>query len=189
MEKTRLGLALCGSFCTFAKVMDIARELSEKYDVIPIMSENSATTDTRFGKAELFRERLEDYSGHDIIDSIVAAEPIGPKKLLDVLVIAPCTGNTIGKLANGIADTAVTLAVKAHLRNERPVVIAISTNDGLSTNAENIGRLMARKHIYLVPFRQDNPTGKPCSLVADFNKIDAAVQAALQEKQIQPLLI
>ena len=189
MEKIRLGLALCGSFCTFAQVLDAARSLTESYDVYPIMSEAAASTDTRFGKAAHFREVLEDYSGHEIIDSIVSAEPIGPKKLLDVLVIAPCTGNTLAKLASGIADSAVTLAAKAHLRNGRPLVIAVSTNDGLGANAANLGRLMARQHVYLVPFGQDNAQGKPDSLVAHFDLIDETVQHALRGQQIQPLLV
>lgn len=189
MGKIRLGLALTGSFCTFAKMMDLTRSLSTKYDLIPIMSECAASTDTRFGKIEHFREVLEEYSGHNIIDSVVSAEPIGPRKLLDVLVIAPCTGNTLAKLANGIADTSVTLAAKAHLRNDRPLIIAVSTNDGLGANAVNIGRLLARENIYMVPYGQDDAENKPNSLVADFDKIDETVQLALRGEQIQPLLL
>jgi len=188
MEKIRLGLALCGSFCTFSRVLEVFRGLTEKYDVIPIMSENAAHTDTRFGKAEHFREVLEEYSGREIIDNIVTAEPIGPKKLLDVLVIAPCTGNTLAKLATGIADTSVTLAAKAHLRNGRPLILAVSTNDGLGANARNIGQLLARQNIYFVPFGQDDAKGKPDSLVAHFERIDDTIELALQGKQIQPLL-
>ena len=189
MEKIRLGLAMCGSFCTFSRVLETVRTLTETYDVYPIMSETAASTDTRFGKAEHFREVLEEYSGHEIIDSIVSAEPIGPKKLLDVLVIAPCTGNTLGKLAGGIADSAVTLAAKAHLRNGRPLVIAVSSNDALGANAANLGRLMARENIYLVPFGQDDALRKPASLVARFELIHETVQCALQGRQIQPLLV
>jgi len=188
MEKVRLGFALCGSFCTFSRVMDVVRSLSETYDLIPIMSETAACTDTRFGKAAHFREILEDYSGHEIIDSIVSAEPIGPKKLLDALVIAPCTGNTLAKLANGVADSAVTLAAKAHLRNDRPLIIAVSTNDGLAANAASIGRLLARQNIYFVPFGQDDCRNKPDSLVARFELIGDTVHAALKGEQLQPLL-
>ena len=188
MEKLRLGLAMCGSFCTFSRVLEVFRGLTEKYDVIPIMSENVAHTDTRFGKAEHFREVLEEYSGRDIIDTITAAEPIGPKKLLDALVIAPCTGNTLAKLAAGIADTSVTLAAKAHLRNSRPLIIAVSTNDGLGANARNIGQLMARQNVYFVPFGQDDAFGKPDSLVAHFERIDDTLQCAMKGEQIQPLL-
>ncbi|MGI6028464.1 MAG: dipicolinate synthase subunit B [Candidatus Heteroscillospira sp.] len=189
MEKIRLGLALCGSFCTFSRVLAVARELTESYDVYPIMSETAASTDTRFGKAEHFIEALEEYSGHEIIDNIVSAEPIGPKKMLDVLVIAPCTGNTLAKLANGVADSSVTLAAKAHLRNGRPLVIAVSTNDGLGANAASLGRLMARQNVYLVPFGQDDSAKKPDSLVAHFEKIDETVQHALRGEQVQPLLL
>ena len=188
MEKIKLGFALCGSFCTFSEIMNVYRSLADKYELYPIMSENSAHTDTRFGKAENFREILEEYSGREIIDNIVAAEPMGPKKLLDALVIAPCTGNTLAKLADGIADSSVTLAAKAHLRNERPLIIAVSTNDGLGANAQNIGRLMARKHIYMVPFKQDSPFHKTRSLVADFSLIDECVRKALQGEQMQPML-
>ncbi len=189
MEKIRMGFALCGSFCTFAKIMDIVRSLCGKYSMYPIMSEISASTDTRFGKAERFREILEDYSDNEIIDSIVSAEPIGPKKMLDVLVIAPCTGNTLAKIANGISDSSVSLAAKAHLRNERPLVIAISTNDGLASNYINIAKLMQKENVYFVPFRQDDPNGKPRSLVADFAQIEKTVEAALEGRQIQPIQI
>ncbi len=189
MEKIKMGFALCGSFCTFAKIMEIVRALCEKFELIPIMSEISAVTDTRFGKAERFREILEDYSDHEIIDSIVSAEPIGPKKLLDVLVIAPCTGNTLAKIANGISDSSVSLAAKAHLRNERPLIIAISTNDGLASNYINIAKLMQKENVYFVPFKQDDPTGKPRSLVADFSRIEETVELAMDGKQIQPIQI
>ena len=189
MEKIRLGLALTGSFCTFARTMDIAAELCGKYEVTPIMSERSAATDTRFGKAAQFKARLEALSGKPVIDSIVSAEPIGPKGILDILVIAPCTGNTLSKLAAGITDSSVTMAAKAHLRNERPVVIAVSTNDGLSGSAPGLGALLGRKGIFFVPYGQDDPTGKPTSLVADFGLIGETVEAALRGEQLQPLLI
>ena len=189
MEKKRLGFAMCGSFCTFAKALDTAEALAREYELVPIMSEVSASTDTRFGLAEDFRARLKENSGREVICTIAAAEPIGPKKLLDALLILPCTGNTLAKLAHGVADSSVTLAAKAHLRNERPVIVAVSTNDGLGANAAGIGRLMARKNIYFLPFRQDDALGKPCSLVADFRKAPEAVAAALAGRQLQPLLL
>lgn len=188
MERLRAGVALCGSYCTFKKAVDAFERLCTEYDVTPIMSESAAVTDSRFGKAQEFRARLEKASGREIVDTIVKAEPIGPKKLLDVLIIVPCTGNTIAKMANGITDSAVTMAAKAHLRNGRPVVIAVSTNDALSANAENIGKLLARKNIYFVPFYQDDPQGKPCSLAADLALIEPTVEAAIQGRQLQPVL-
>ena len=157
--------------------------------VIPIVSEFTAAEDTRFGNAhDLMREMMR-ICDHRVISTIKEAEPIGPKKLLDLLIIAPCTGNTLGKLANGITDTSVTMAAKAHLRNGRPVLIAPSTNDGLSSAAANIGNLLGRKYIYFVPFGQDDPIGKPASLVADFSQIPAAAQAALEGRQLQPILV
>ena len=188
MDKLRAGVALCGSYCTFKSAVDTFERLCGVYDVTPIMSERSAVTDTRFGKAEDFRQRLTEASGHEIIDSIVKAEPIGPKRLLDVLIIMPCTGNTIAKLANGVTDSAVTMAAKAHLRNDRPVVLAVSTNDALSANAENIGKLLARKNIFFVPFYQDDPLGKPTSLAADLTLVEDTVAAAMEGKQLQPVL-
>ncbi len=185
-----MGFALCGSFCTFSRVIETVAALAASgWSVTPIMSFHSAATDTRFGAASHFRGALEQICRCAVIDSIAAAEPIGPKKLFDVLVVAPATGNTIAKLAAGIADTPPTLAVKSHLRNNRPVVVAVSTNDGLGANAKNIGCLMARKHIYFVPFRQDDPTGKPNSVVADFQLIGAAAEAALRGEQLQPVLL
>ena len=185
-----MGFALCGSFCTFSRVIETVAALAASgWSVTPIMSFHSAATDTRFGAASHFRGALEQICRCAVIDSIAAAAPIGPKKLFDVLVVAPATGNTIAKLAAGIADTPPTLAVKSHLRNNRPVVVAVSTNDGLGANAKNIGCLMARKHIYFVPFRQDDPTGKPNSVVADFQLIGAAAEAALRGEQLQPVLL
>lgn len=189
MEKLTVGLALCGSYCTYAKIMEAAEHLCEVYNVVPILSEHAASTDSRFGKAQEFREKLEQFSGKPVIEDITAAEPIGPRKLLDALIIAPCTGNTIAKLAAGIADTSVTLAAKAHLRNNRPVIVAVSTNDGLSGNAANIGKLLNRKQYYFVPFGQDDPVGKPTSLVADFRRIEETVEAAMRGVQIQPILL
>lgn len=155
-----IGFAMCGSFCTFKKAIDALYELSLMgADIIPIMSEISYLTDTRFGKAEDFRNEITSITGNDIIHTIKGAEPIGPQKLLDILVVLPCTGNTLAKLAGGVADSSVTMAVKAHLRNSRPVVIAVSTNDALGTAAKNIGALMNTKHIYFLPLKQDKGTG------------------------------
>ena len=190
MKTERVGFAVCGSFCTHQEVLAELERLAEEYEtIIPIVSETSGRADTRFGTAQKLRERLQEITGHAVIDDIVAAEPIGPKKLLDVLVIAPCTGNTLAKLANGITDTAVTMAAKAHLRNGRPVVLAIASNDGLAAGARNIGELLVRKNYYFVPFGQDNPAGKPGSLIADFTKIPETITAALEGRQIQPLLL
>jgi len=184
-----IGFAMCGSFCTFAKTFPVMKLLSQEHTVTPIFSEASFHTDTRFGTASENLRLAEEICGNPVIHTIVQAEPIGPKKLFDILVIAPCTGNTLAKLAHGIADTTVTMAAKSHLRNGRPVLIAVSTNDALGTAAENIGRLMARKHYYFVPFRQDDPDRKPRSMVADFPKIPQAMGAALKGQQIQPVLI
>lgn len=190
MEHITLGFAMCGSFCTFAPVLAQLETLKAVYpDIIPILSETSFTTDTRFGTAEYFRTCIESICGHEILHTLDAVEPIGPKKLLDALVVAPATGNTLAKLANGIADTPVTLAVKAHLRNERPVILAVSSNDALAANAENIGRLLARRHHYFVPMRQDAPQKKPRSVVADFTQLRPAIDAALCGEQLQPILL
>ena len=185
-----MGFALCGSFCTFAEVIPQIEALKDSgADVIPIMSQSASTIDTRFGKAEEITARIEGICGKPIINTIAAAEPIGPKKLLDLLIIAPCTGNTLGKLAGGITDTPVTLAAKAHLRNERPVLIAVSTNDALTASAKNIGTLLNVKHIFFVPMAQDDPEKKPTSIVARFDQIQPAAEAALQNRQIQPVLL
>lgn len=183
-----IGFALCGSFCTYAKVFPVMEQLAREHQVFPIFSTVSATTDSRFGKAADFLARAREICGRDVIQSIPGAEPIGPKKLLDVLVIAPCTGNTLAKLSHSIADTPVTMAAKSHLRNGRPVVVAVSTNDGLAGAAENIGRLMARKNYYFVPYGQDDAEKKPTSLVAHFDLIPATIDAAVLGKQIQPLI-
>ncbi|MBQ4572230.1 MAG: dipicolinate synthase subunit B [Clostridia bacterium] len=191
MSKETVGFALCGSFCTFKKVIpQIEKLVNEGYRVIPIMSHMAYTTDTRFGKARDFNEQIERICKENIIYTISGAEPIGPKELLDVLVIAPCTGNTLGKLANGISDTSVTLAVKAHLRNQRPVIIAVSSNDALGTSARNIGTLMNSKNIYFVPMEQDDYINKPNSIVADFRYIPDTVREVLAtNKQPQPILL
>ncbi len=189
MDSLKVGLALTGSYCTFDKAMAAASRMSGEYDLWPIMSENAYSTDTRFGRAEYFRMMLSALSTHGIISTIAEAEPIGPKGLLDVLVIAPCTGNTLAKIACGITDSSVTMAAKAHLRNGRPVIIAVSTNDGLAANAKNIGELLSRRNVYFVPFYQDDPVKKERSLVADFDMIEDTIAAALDGRQIQPLLI
>ena len=183
-----IGFAMCGSFCTYAKVFPVMEQLAREHQVYPIFSTVSATTDSRFGKAADFLARAREICGREVIVTIPGAEPIGPKKLLDVLVIAPCTGNTLAKLSHSIADTPVTMAAKSHLRNGRPVVVAVSTNDGLAGAAENIGRLMARKHYYFVPYGQDDAEKKPTSLVAHFELIPNTVDAAVLGKQIQPLI-
>ena len=184
-----IGFALCGSFCTFSAVFPVMRKLSEEYDLIPIFSQAVSTVSSRFGTPEEFGARAEDICGRPPLDTIAQVEPIGPKKLLDALVIAPCTGNTLAKLSHSIADTPVTMAAKSHLRNARPIVVAVSTNDGLAGAAENIGRLLARKHYYFVPVRQDDPVGKPTSLVADFSALPEALRLALEGKQLQPILL
>lgn len=191
MSKSNVGFALCGSFCTFKKVIpQIEALVSLGYNVIPIMSGVSYSTDTRFGKAEDFIKQIEDITGKKIIHTICGAEPIGPKMLLDALVIAPCTGNTLGKMANGITDTSVTLSAKAHLRNCKPIIIAVSTNDALGAAAKNIGLLMNSKNIYFVPMRQDDPLNKPNSIVADFTKIPETLDFVLTNgKQNEPLYI
>ena len=183
-----IGFALCGSFCTYNRVFPVMEQLAKVHHVIPIFSHAAATTDSRFGKAGDFLNTAATVCGCSPLTSISDVEPIGPKKLLDLLIIAPCTGNTLAKLAAGIADTPVTMAAKSHLRNGRPVLIALSTNDALAAAAENIGKLMARKHYFFVPFRQDDPDGKPASAVADFSKIPDAAFAAVQGRQIQPVL-
>ena len=184
-----VGFAMCGSFCTFSNLFPVMRRLSEEYDLIPIFSQAVNTISSRFGTPEEFHIKAEEICGRAPITSIAHAEPIGPKKLLDALVIAPCTGNSLAKLAHSIADTPVTMAAKSHLRNGRPIVVAVSTNDGLAGAAENIGKLLARKHYYFVPFRQDDPAGKPTSLVADFSALPETLRQALEGRQIQPILI
>jgi dipicolinate synthase subunit B len=189
LEGIKVGFALTGSFCTFGIIVpELEKLVSEGAEVYPIISEAVDKLDTKFGKAEEWKGRLRSITGKSIISSIVEAEPIGPKAFLDILVIAPCTGNTLGKVANAITDTPVTMACKAHLRNGKPVVISISTNDGLSANAKNLGFLLNAKNIYLVPFGQDNPTVKPNSLVANTELILPTILEALKGRQIQPVL-
>lgn len=186
----RIGFAMTGSFCTFSKVMKEIEHLRQKgAGLVPIMSEMVWNTDTRFGKAEEFIEKFKNLSQKDIIHTIKDAEPIGPKNLLDALIVAPCTGNTISKIANGITDSCVAMAAKATLRNNAPVIIAVSTNDGLGSSAKNIGTLLNKANVYFVPFGQDDPKGKPTSLVADMTKIADTLEEALERRQIQPLII
>lgn len=190
MRKERVGFAVCGSFCTHAKVLEALEQLAKEYEtVIPIVSETAGNTDTRFGTSDALLERLRELTGREPLMDIPSVEPIGPKGLLDVLVIAPATGNTLAKLAAGITDTAVTMAAKAHLRNGRPVVIAVASNDGLSSGAKNIGELLVRKNYYFVPFGQDSAILKPCSLMADFTLLPQTIDAALRGEQLQPVLL
>lgn len=186
----KIGFALTGSFCTFETILPIMENIiKEGAEVFPIMSYNAYNFDTKFGKAKDFIKRIETITGKQIIHTIQAAEPIGPKNIIDILVIAPCSGNTIAKLANDITDTPVTMAAKSNLRNGNSVVIAVSTNNGLGNNAMNIGKLLNSKNIYFVPFRQDNPITKPNSLIFDKNYIIKSVQKALKKEQIQPILL
>lgn len=184
-----IGFALCGSFCTYAQVFPVMEQLSKNHTIIPIFSHSAATLDSRFGTAQAHLERAESICGRHPLTTIPEVEPIGPKKLLDALIIAPCTGNTLAKLAHGIADGPVTMAAKSHLRNGRPILVAVSTNDALFTAAENIGRLLSRKHYYFVPFGQDDAVQKPASMVADFSRIPNALENALLGKQVQPILV
>ncbi len=190
IDKLCFGYALTGSFCTFEKAFsEIEKLISKGIDLTVIMSFNAYNISTRFGKSEEFIKRAEDLTGKKVIASIEGAEPIGPKKMFDLLIVAPCTGNTLAKLANGIYDTPVTLAVKSHLRNQRPVLLGVSSNDSLSSSAKNIGALLNYKNYYFVPMRQDDFEKKPFSVVCDFEKIHEAAMNALEGKQLQPLLI
>ncbi|MBE3571628.1 MAG: dipicolinate synthase subunit B [Moorella humiferrea] len=190
LKGKRVGFAVTGSHCTLAAVVpQLARVVAEGAQVVPILSPAVRDSDTRFGTSAFWRAEVERITGQKAIDSIVAAEPIGPQKLFDVVVVAPCTGNTLAKLANGITDTPVLMAVKAHLRNLRPVVIAVATNDGLGANAVNLGHVMNMKNIYLVPFGQDDPFNKPNSLVASMDLIVDTILVALEGRQLQPLLL
>lgn len=189
LEGKRIGIAMTGSFCTFESVFSILRGLKKTNCLLfPILSTNAYGLDTRFYTAQEVRETLIEICGHEIWHTIPDVEPIGPKKLLDLLIVMPCTGNTLSKLSHGIADTPVTMACKSHLRNDRPVLLGVSTNDGLSGNAGNIGTLMNRKNIYFIPFCQDDPMKKPCSLIFCPEEVEKAAVMALQYKQMQPLL-
>lgn len=189
MENKKIGFVITGSFCTFEKILPIVESLAQKNEVIPVLSYHAATLDTRFFQIDAFCNRLEKITGHKVIDSVQSAEPLGTKNTCDIMVVAPCTGNTVAKLASGISDTPATLAVKAHLRGSRPLVIGISSNDALSQNAVNIGTLLNRKNYFFVPFGQDDYLNKAFSLVADFSLLPQTLDLALQGKQIQPILI
>ena len=189
LKDIRIGFAVTGSFCTFSKILPIMKDLTNKGAIVqPIFSPATVSEDTRFFRAQDFAEQVSEITGHSIWKTLNEVEPIGPKKMLDLLVVAPCTGNTLGKLSRGIIDTPVTMAVKSHLRNGRPVVLAISTNDGLSGSAENLGILLNRKHYYFVPFGQDDSVSKPNSLVAHMDQIPLACEMALDGAQLQPIL-
>ena len=183
----RIGYALCGSFCTHSKSLFYMEKLASKYDILPIVSYTVKETDTRFGKASELLEKLEDISGKKVIDSIPLAEPIGPKGMVDILVIAPCTGNTLAKLSQGITDTPVTMAAKSHLRCKKPLVIALATNDAMSANLKNIATLLEKKNVYIVPLVQDDIINKPDSLVCDFERLEETISLAARGIQIRPL--
>lgn len=189
IENKNIGFALTGSFCTFEKTIKEMEKLSKKCNIIPIMSFNSYFLDTKFGKALDIRKRIEDICNKPIINTIQKAEPIGPKKMLDALVIAPCSGNTIAKLANDIIDTPATMACKSALRNETPIIIGISTNNALSGAAENIGKLLNRRNYFFIPFKQDNPITKPRSMVFDITYLEKTIEEALEYKQISPIIL
>lgn len=185
----RVGFALTGSFCTHQRVLSVMETMqADGFELTPILSFHAGAMDTRFGTAEALRARLQEICGRPPIDTIEAAEPIGPKAMFDALAVAPCTGNTIAKLAYAVTDTPVTMAVKSHLRGGRPVILAVSTNDALSGSAANIGVLLNRRHYYFVPMKQDAPETKPCSIVAEMELLPATIRAALEGRQIQPIL-
>ena len=189
LEGTKIGIALTGSFCMYKKVFEqIEALVALGADVYPIFSVKAQTLDTRFGKAKDFLQRAKDITGHDPILTIPDAEPIGPKSYLDILIIAPCTGNTLAKLAYGMTDSPVLMAAKAHIRNEKPLVLAIATNDALGFNMKNIGLLLNSTNIYFVPFGQDDIIKKPNSLIAHMDLVKPTLELALDRKQIQPVL-
>lgn len=189
LEGIKIGLGLTGSFCNFQYVFpEIERLAGKGADLYPIISYNVDSINTRFGEADEWKNKLSKITGKELISTIVDAEPVGPELKLDIMIVVPCTGNTLAKLASAITDTPVTMACKAHLRNQKPLVLAIATNDALGTNAKNIGMLLNMKNVYFVPFKQDNPTGKPNSMIANFEKIEPTIKEALLGKQIQPIL-
>lgn len=188
MNKKKIGFCLTGSFCTFTTALEQMKLLAESYEILPVMSYHAATIDTRFGKAADFIEQIEELCGHKVIATISGAEPFGPQNMTDLTLVAPCTGNTLAKLAHSITDTPVTMAVKSTLRNAKPIVIGVSTNDGLSGCAKNIAFLQNHRHYYFVPYRQDNHLTKPTSLVADFSLLPQAIESALRGVQLQPII-
>lgn len=188
MNKHKIGFAMCGSFCTLSKAIEQMEILSQRgHKIVPIMSFNTANIDTRFSKAKDIKEKVEKICDRKIINSISDAEPIGPKHMVDVMIIAPCTGNTLGKLCNGITDTPVTMAAKSHLRVQKPLIIALATNDALGISGQNIGKTLNMKNIYFVPLYQDDPKNKPNSLIADFNLVIRTMELALLGQQMQPV--
>lgn len=185
-----IGYAFCGSFCTFNRSITVMEQLKNAgHDILPIMSETAYSTDTRFGTASDIRKHISDICAHEIIHTVTDAEPLGPKTVLDVLIISPCTGNTLAKISHGITDTAVTMACKAHMRCDRPVLIALASNDALSGNLENLARVLKRRSVYFVPLEQDDPVGKPHSLVAKFELIPHALDEAISGRQLRPLFV
>ena len=190
MEKITLGYAMTGSFCTLDKsIVEMSRLAADGYDILPVMSENVYTVSTRFGKARDIVTKVESIAGKSVIHTVSGSEPIGPKRMCDALLVAPCTGNTLSKIALGITDTPVTMAVKSQLRIGAPVVLCLASNDALGASAENLGRLLNRKNVYFVPMRQDDPENKPNSLVARFELIPECVKTALEGKQLQPIFL
>ena len=190
LEQKRIGFVITGSFCAFRKtIIELKKIVKLGAKVVPIMSENSYTLDTKYGKAEDFKKEIEKITNTKILHTILEVEPIGPKDMLDILVVAPATANTIAKLANDIIDDPAVMAVRSHLRKEKPVVIAISANNGLSSAAQNIGKLFNMKHYYFVPFRQSNPITKPHSLAFDPSYLIKTIEYALDKEQIQPMLL
>ena len=190
MSSTRIGFAMCGSFCTFSKAITQMESLTKKdYLITPIMSENAYKTDTRFGTAQEHIEKIESITGKKPIHTISDAEPIGPRSMVDIITVTPCTGNTLAKIANGITDTPVTMAVKSLLRIGKPVVITLASNDALGISAQNLGKILNYKNIYLVPISQDDPVKKPNSLVAHFDMLEQTIIYALQTKQVQPIFM
>lgn len=184
-----IGFAMCGSFCTFDKAVAQMKALAGSYQILPIMSQNAYSTDTRFGKAEDWVAQVEEISGKEVVHTIVQAEPIGPKGMVDLLTVTPCTGNTLSKIANGITDTPVTMAVKSALRIGIPVVLCCATNDAMAASGPNLLRLLNTKNVYLVPLRQDDPVKKPVSLVAEFSMLPRAIEFAMEGKQLQPVFL
>lgn len=186
----KIGYCFTGSFCTFGRSLSVLKGLvADGHDILPIMSENAYYTDTRFQNAQSFSEEVERLCGKEIIHTVVDAEPLGPKIDLDLLIVAPCTGNTLAKVSLGITDTAATMAIKAHLRTDRPTLIALASNDAMSRNLKNVGDMLGRKSVYFVPMLQDDPTGKPHSLVAELEMIPRAVEAAVRGEQLRPIFL
>lgn len=187
--RKKLGFAMCGSFCTHSTALKVMEELAREYDIVPILSYASSETDTRFGTSAALKSKIREISGRDAVNTIVEAEEFGPTSPLDEMIICPCTGNTAAKLANGITDTPVTMAAKAHLRTDRPLLIALASNDAMSANFMNIGKLLLRKNVYFVPMKQDDTVNKPHSLVADFSLCSPCLRELQEGKQSRPLFI